>query len=101
MPNSLPSLRTRVAEGNITILLQNSAARQDWTSDSRARFFSAEVRKMSSPDRRGMLDRADKALSIRRQTCCLASRALGSTGRHGRQAYCADSSFWEVQFVRL
>ncbi|WP_456855030.1 transposase [Bradyrhizobium sp. USDA 4501] len=30
-----------------------------------------------------MLDRADMTLSIRRHACCLASRALGSTGRHG------------------
>jgi transposase len=42
-------------------------ARQDRTTHSRARFFSAEVRKMSTPDRRGMLDRAEQALSIRRQ----------------------------------
>src|SRR6476469_9405565 len=91
MPNSLPSLRTRVAEGNITILLQNSAARQDWTSDSRARFFSAEVRKMSTPDRRGMLDRADKALSIRRQCMLLGIARSGSTGRHDQRP-CPDAA---------
>jgi len=44
-------------------------------SDSRARFFNAEVRKMSTPDRRGMLDRADMAL-IRRQ-CMLLGIARG------------------------
>ena len=48
------------------------------------RFFSAEVRKMSTPDRRGMLDRADKALSIRRQCMLLGIARSGSTGRHGR-----------------
>ncbi|MGY4509449.1 transposase-like protein [Bradyrhizobium sp. USDA 3650] len=35
------------------------------------RFFSAEVRRMSTPDRRGMLNCADKALSIRRQCTLL------------------------------
>ncbi|WP_247554825.1 hypothetical protein [Bradyrhizobium sp. 138] len=40
---------------------------------------------MSMPDRRGMLDRADKALSIRRQCMLLGiERALASTGRPGR-----------------
>ncbi|MEY9633450.1 transposase-like protein [Bradyrhizobium japonicum] len=53
------------------------AARQDWTTDSRARFFSAEVRKMSTPDRRGMLDRADQALSIRRQCMLLGIARSG------------------------
>src|SRR5258708_26048375 len=33
------------------------AARQDRRADRGARFFSAEVRKMSAPDRRGLLDR--------------------------------------------
>ena len=33
------------------------AARQDRAADGGARFFSQEVRKMSAPDRRGMLDR--------------------------------------------
>jgi transposase len=41
-------------------------SRQDRAIDSGARFFSTEVRKVSTPDRRGMLDRADQALSIRR-----------------------------------
>src|SRR5258705_10969898 len=61
------------------------AARQDWTTDSRARFFSAEVRKMSTPDRRGMLDRADKALSIRRQ-CMLLGIARSGVYRPPRPA---------------
>jgi hypothetical protein len=65
---------------------RDRAAGQGWTTDSRARrFFSAEVRKMSRPDRRGMLDRVDKALCRSAgNACCLASRALGSTGRDGR-----------------
>ncbi|PDT64144.1 hypothetical protein CO683_40015 [Bradyrhizobium ottawaense] len=49
-------------------------------TDSRSRFFSAEVRKMSTPDRRGMLDRADQALSIRRQ-CMLLGIARSSVYR--------------------
>ncbi|MDE5464938.1 IS3 family transposase [Bradyrhizobium sp. CSS354] len=61
------------------------AARQDWTTDSRARFFSAEVRKMSTPDRRGMLDRADIALSIRRQ-CMLLGIARSGVYRPPRPA---------------
>src|SRR6476660_10635418 len=55
------------------------------TTDSRARFFSAEVRKMSTPDRRGMLDRADKALSIRRQ-CMLLGIARSGVYRPPRPA---------------
>ncbi|WP_247803882.1 IS3 family transposase [Bradyrhizobium sp. 191] len=61
------------------------AARQDWTTDSRARFFSAEVRKMSTPDRRGMLDRANMALSIRRQ-CMLLGIARSGVYRPPRPA---------------
>src|SRR5260370_7996516 len=50
------------------------ALRQDWTADSGAGFFSAEVRKMSAPDRRALLDRDHGKLSIRRQ-CPLLSVA--------------------------
>ncbi|WP_247493868.1 IS3 family transposase [Bradyrhizobium sp. 142] len=50
-----------------------------------ARFFSAEVRKMSTPDRRGMLDRANKALSIRRQ-CMLLGIARSGVYRPPRPA---------------
>ena len=57
------------------------AARQDRAAHGRARFFSQEVRKMSAPDRRAMLDRADKALSVRRQ-CALAQ--LAEVARGGR-----------------
>ncbi|PJG53456.1 hypothetical protein CVM73_19905 [Bradyrhizobium forestalis] len=48
-------------------------------------FFSAEVRKMSTPDRRAMLDRADKALSIRRQ-CMLLGIARSGVYRPPRPA---------------
>src|SRR4029077_19202521 len=65
--------------------LDQSAGRAYWTTDSRARFFSAEVRKMSTPDRRGMLDRADKALSIRRQ-CMLLGIARSGVYRPPRPA---------------
>ena len=41
--------------------------REDRPIDRGARFFVTEVRKMSTPDRREMLDRSDKTLSIRRQ----------------------------------
>ena len=44
------------------------------------RDFLAKVRKMSAPDRREMLDRADAALSIRRQ------RALLGVARFSRKA---------------
>src|ERR1700738_5262562 len=40
------------------------AARQDRAAHGGAGFFSQEVRKMSAPGRREMLDRADNALSI-------------------------------------
>ena len=43
------------------------AARQDRAVDGRAGFFSQEVRTMSTPDRRAMLDRDHPALSIRGQ----------------------------------
>ena len=59
------------------------AARQDRPADGRARFFSAEVRKMSAPDRRAMLDRADKTLSVRRQ-CALLSVARSGVYRRAQ-----------------
>ena len=61
------------------------AARQDRSADGRAGFFSQEVRKMSAPDRRAMLDRADKALSIRRQ-CVLLGVARSGVYRPPRPA---------------
>src|SRR6516225_11156115 len=54
-----------------------AAARQDRAADGRAGFFSQEVRKMSAPDRRAMLDRADRTLPVRRQC------ALLGVGRSG------------------
>jgi transposase len=42
------------------------AACQDRATDCRARFFSQEVRKMSVPDRRALLDRDHRVLSMRR-----------------------------------
>ncbi|UEM18223.1 transposase (plasmid) [Bradyrhizobium barranii subsp. barranii] len=39
------------------------APRQDRTIDGRARFLSQEVRKMSAPDRRGLLQRDHEGLS--------------------------------------
>src|SRR5258706_4322980 len=59
--------------------------RSTFSTTSRARFFSAEVRKMSTLDRRGMLDRADKALSIRRQ-CMLLGIARSGVYRPPRPA---------------
>src|ERR1700731_3743160 len=53
------------------------AARQDRAAHGGAGFFSAEVRKMSAPDRGEMLDRADKALSIRRQCALLCVARSG------------------------
>ena len=50
------------------------AARQDRAAHGGARFFSQEVRKMSTPDRREMLGRDDGTLPIRRQ-CALLSLA--------------------------
>jgi hypothetical protein len=44
-----------------------AVARQDRSAHGEARFFSQEVQKMSAPDRRSMLDRADRTLSLRRQ----------------------------------
>ncbi|MGY3621842.1 IS3 family transposase [Bradyrhizobium sp. USDA 10063] len=49
------------------------------------RDFYAEVRKMSTPDRRGMLDRADMTLSIRRQ-CMLLGIARSGVYRPPRPA---------------
>jgi putative transposase len=42
-------------------------ARQDRPAHCRTGFFSQEVRKMSAPDRRRLVDRADAKLSVRRQ----------------------------------
>ncbi len=56
------------------------AARQDRAADGRAGFFSQEVRTMSTPDRRAMLDRDHPELSIRAaMRCCSGWRARGST----------------------
>src|SRR6266849_9059455 len=43
------------------------AARQDRPVDRGAGFFSEEVRKMSTPDRRALVDRGHGELSVRRQ----------------------------------
>ena len=59
--------------------------RQDRTIDGRARFLSQEVRKMSAPDRRGLLQRDYESLSIRRQ-CQLLSVARSSVYRPPRPA---------------
>jgi len=50
------------------------APRQARTIGGRARFLSQEVRNMSAPDRRGLLQRDHESLSIRRQ-CQLPSVA--------------------------
>lgn len=47
-------------------------------------FFCAEVRKMSTPYRRGMLIAPTRRCRSAGNACCLASRALAATGRHGR-----------------
>ena len=54
------------------------AARQDRATDGRARFFSQEVRTMSTPDRRAMLDRDDpRRCRSARQCALLGLCALG------------------------
>src|SRR5713226_7420187 len=67
------------------------ALRQDWAADSGAGFFSAEVRKMSAPDRRALLDRDHGKLSIRRQ-CTLLSVARSGVYRPPRPANDDDLS---------
>lgn len=54
--------------------------------DDRARFVSQEVRKMSAPDRRGLLQRDHESLSIRRQ-CQLLSVARSSVYRPPQPAH--------------
>ena len=61
------------------------AARQDRAADGGAGFFSQEVRKMSAPDRRALLDRGHGALSIRRQ-CALLGVARSGVYRLPRPA---------------
>src|ERR1700689_5370397 len=56
-----------------------------------AGFFSQEVRKMSAPDRRAMLDRADKSLSVRRQ-CALLSVARSGVYRERKPANDNDAA---------
>src|SRR5271154_5160004 len=58
---------------------------QDRAADGRAGFFSQEVRKMSAQDRKAMLDRADKSLSVRRQ-CALVSVARSAVYRARKPA---------------
>ena len=53
------------------------AAREDRAADGRAGFFSQEVRTMSTPDRRAMLDRDHADLSIRRQCALLGVARSG------------------------
>jgi transposase-like protein len=50
-----------------------------------AGFFSQEIRKMSAPDRRAMLDRANRVLSVRRQ-CALLSVARSGVYRARKPA---------------
>src|ERR1700733_10741190 len=54
-------------------------------------FFSQEVRKMSAPDRRAMLDRADKSLSVRRQ-CALLGVARSGVYRERKPANDNDAA---------
>src|SRR5258708_10176621 len=61
------------------------AAGQDRRADGGARFFSAEARKMSARDRRGLLDRDHGKLSIRRQ-CALLGVARSGVYRAPRPA---------------
>jgi len=60
------------------------AARQDRSADGGAGFFSQEVRKMSAPDRRALVDRND-AVSIRKQ-CVLLGVARSRFYRPPRPA---------------
>ena len=55
-----------------------TAARQDRSAHRGTRFFSQEVRKMSAPDRRRLVDRGNVAVSIRRQ-CELLGIARSET----------------------
>jgi len=57
----------------------------------RAGFFSQEVRKMSAPDRRAMLDRADRTLSLRRQ-CALLGVARSGVYRPRKPANDNDAA---------
>jgi transposase-like protein len=59
--------------------------RQDWATHRRAGFFSKEVRTMSAPNRRDMLDRRAKTLSIRRQ-CALVGLARSGVYRPRKPA---------------
>jgi transposase-like protein len=70
---------------------ERAAARQDRAAHGRAGFFSQEVRKMSAPDRRAMLDRADKSLSVRRQ-CALLSVARSGVYRERKPANDNDAA---------
>lgn len=59
---------------------REKAVRQDRPAHGRARFFSQEVQKMSAPDRREMLDRADETLTMKRQ-CALVGVARSGVYR--------------------
>src|SRR6266849_4848804 len=76
--------RTQAARGR-------GALREDRRADGGARFFSAEVRKMSAPDRRALLDRDHGKLSVRRQ-CTLLSVARSGVYRPPRPANDDDLS---------
>jgi transposase-like protein len=56
------------------------AAHQDRSAYHRARFFSQEVRKMSAPDRRALVDRDHSDLSVRRQCALLGTARYRSSG---------------------
>jgi transposase-like protein len=70
---------TPTASGRSSVCTPRSASW--WWSG----IFSTEVRKMSVPDRRALLDRDHAELSIRRQCRCWGWRALASTGGLERQ----------------
>ena len=74
--------RRRCGEGPRTG--DRGAACQDRRADGGAGFFSQEVRKMSTPDRRALLDRGHRRCRSGGNARSWAWRAPASTGRRGR-----------------
>src|SRR6185437_4286590 len=83
--------RRRAGHGDGSRAGDRASSRQDRATHGRAGFFSQEVRKMSAPDRRAMLDRADKVLSIRRQ-CALLGVARSDVYRARKPANDNDAA---------
>src|ERR1700730_12552991 len=66
-----------MATARPSVSARSNFARQDWPAHRGTGFFSQELRKMSVPNRRQLIDRKPAALSFRRQCALLGIARSG------------------------